>query len=48
MPKPRKEFVCLDCDWIGSPVEEPVECPNCLSPNLAQLDVGDEEEADAG
>jgi len=32
----RKELVCDDCDWIGSPIDEPDECPNCLSTNLSE------------
>ena len=32
----RKEFVCEDCDWIGSPMDEPDECPECGSDNLIE------------
>jgi len=35
----RKEFVCDDCDWIGSPRDEPDECPNCGSVNLTETDL---------
>jgi primosomal protein N' len=34
---PRKEFVCLDCDWIGSPEIEPEECPSCGSLHIEEI-----------
>ncbi|WP_459677177.1 hypothetical protein [Acidisoma sp. 7E03] len=32
-----KEWVCPACDWIGSPDEEPVECPRCGGPDLETI-----------
>jgi rubrerythrin len=41
----RKEFLCPECDWIGSPVIAPDACPQCGSEDLIDLDFGDEESA---
>lgn len=44
MSEPRKEFLCPECDWIGSPEIEPDVCPNCGNPNLEELDISDVED----
>lgn len=40
----RREFLCTECDWIGSPAEEPTECPNCCSGALEDITVPGEDE----
>jgi hypothetical protein len=32
----RKDFLCEDCDWIGSPEMEVEECPCCGGIDLAE------------
>lgn len=38
MSRERPEFLCEDCDWIGSPEVPPVCCPNCGSENLVEME----------
>lgn len=37
----RPDYLCADCDWIGSPAEAPDECPSCGSADVSIMeDVG--------
>jgi rubrerythrin len=31
------EWVCTECDWIGSPPDKPDECPHCGSADLETI-----------
>jgi rubrerythrin len=31
------EWVCIECDWIGSPPVKPAECPHCGNVELETI-----------
>ncbi len=35
------DWLCEECDWIGSPDEAPVACPNCGHEHLTLMESAD-------